>query len=294
MSKPHIYNIRWDVGAHTAFEKRVCDTLWTSINYGMYTTQFFMGNPQNFDRAKISAEDLSSCKKILERYPTNVFTHFPYIANLAGSKKTLAWDGNPLQDYKTTHILRSLEYELGIIAQLGSKKNGVVIHPGNFPDRQKGLETISKSINKINFFPGSKLILENSAGGGTSLATTFLEIKEIINHIDDRRKEHIGVCIDTCHIYAYGDYDLSEVKEVKRMFSDFDKIIGIDKLSLIHLNDSETPIKSRVDRHACIGAGHIWKKNFSSLVYLLDQAQEYGIPIVLETHGLDMITLACL
>ena len=289
-----IWDVRWHVGAHTAFEQRICDTLWTSINYGMYTTQFFMGSPNSFNRTKITEKDLHESRKILSRFPTHVFTHFPYVANLAGSKDILAWDGNDSQDSKTTYILKSLEYELGIIAQLESKHSGVVIHPGNFPNRKKGLEAIYKSINKINFYPNSRLVLENSAGQGTSLATTFEEIRDIINGVEKKKRKHIGVCIDTCHLYAYGDYDLSEEKEVERMFLDFEATIGLDKLSLIHLNDSETPRKSKKDRHACLGTGHIWGKSFKSLVYLLDKCKEYDVPLVLETHSLDMKTLSCL
>jgi deoxyribonuclease IV len=289
-----VYNLRWEVGAHTAFEKRICDTLWTSINYGMYCTQFYMGAPRGFDRASIDPDDITECKKILRRFPMHVFTHFPVVANFAGSVKTLAWSGNPEQDRKTSHILHSLEYELSIVSDMDAKSNGVVIHPGNFPDRKKGLEAIISSINKINFPPKCKLVLENSAGQGDSLGTTFQELKTIIDGVDEKKREHIGVCIDTCHIYAYGGYDLSTVAEVERMFQEFDDLIGLRRLSLIHLNDSESQHKTRVDRHACLGAGHIWKHNFTSLIYLLDRIKDLGVPAVLETHGLDMKTLACL
>lgn len=289
-----VYDLRWEVGAHTAFKKHICDTLWTSINYGMYCTQFCMGSFHSFDRTQIEMNDMEQCKNILEMYPMHVFSHFPVVANFAGSVKSLAWSGDTSQDAKTTRVLHSLEYELSVISSIGAKSNGVVIHPGNFPDRKIGLETIATSINKINFFPNSKLVLENSAGQGDSLATTFEEIKTIMDNIEPKKLKHIGVCIDTCHIYAYGEYDLSTVNGVEKMFSDFDRIIGLKYLSLLHLNDSETPRKSRVDRHACLGTGHIWKNNFTSLIYLLDRLNHLGVPAVLETHGLDMKTLACL
>ena len=80
----------------------------------------------------------------------HVFSHFPFIANLAGSVKQLAWEGDSNQDYKTTVILRSLEYELGIISKFKTGRNGVVIHPGNFKDRKVGLAKIAETINKIN------------------------------------------------------------------------------------------------------------------------------------------------
>ena len=287
-----ICKLKWEVGAHTCFEKRICDTLWTSVNYGMYTTQFFMGNPYGFSRAKISSSDIEESKKILHRFPMCVFTHFPYVCNLAGSKDTLAWNGNKAQDSKTINILGSLEYELGVIQSLGVDRSGVVIHPGNFPDREKGLEAIGKSISKINFKPGMKLVLENSAGQVTSLATTFREIKRIIDCVDRNKQSNIGVCIDTCHIYAYGDYDLSVKSEIDRMFKEFNDLIGIDKLSLIHLNDSETVRGSKKDRHALLGKGNIWKGDLGSLVYLLDFCKRIRVPMVLETDMSDIVTLA--
>lgn len=287
-----IYDVKWDVGAHTAFSGRICDTLWTSVNHGMYTTQFFMGNPQSFNRSKITPQDITESKKILSRYPMHVFTHFPYVANLAGSVGSLAWNGDETQDEKTTKVLTSLEYELSVLSNFNSSKNGVVIHPGSFKDRRKGLETISQSINKINFANDAKLILENSSGQGTTLATTFNEIKTIIDNVEESKRRNIGVCVDTCHIFAYGDYNLSEAKEVDRMFSDFDETIGLEYFTLLHLNDSETKLKGKVDRHACLGKGYIWEKDFDSLTYLLDRCKSLGIPAVLETHGLDMLTLA--
>lgn len=284
-----IYDVKWDVGAHTAFSGKICDTLWTSVNFGMYATQFFMGNPQAFNRAKISPHDIGECKKIISRYPMHIFSHFPYVANLAGSVSSLAWNGDDAQDTKTSTVLNSLEYELNLLSELNA---GVVIHPGSFKDRKKGLETISKSINKINFTNDAKLVLENASGQGTALATTFQEIKAIIDGVEKHKQRNIGVCIDTCHIFAYGDYDLSDKNEVDRLFCDFDNIIGLEKFTLLHLNDSETKLKGKVDRHACLGKGHIWGENFDSLVYLLDRCKSLGIPAVLETHGLDMLTLA--
>lgn len=286
------YHQKYIVGAHTAFSGKICDTLWSGINHGMMALQFFMGSPQGYNRSKISDQDLKECSKIVSRFPLHIFTHFPYVSNLAGSKDILAWNGNLEQDKKTNMMLKGLEYELGIMSNFTN--SGVVIHPGNYPDRKKGIEAIAKSINKINFFGNSKLILENSAGQGTSLATTFEEIKAIIDLVDKDKHKHLGVCIDTCHTYAYGLYDLSKCEEVDKLFSDFDKIIGLDKLTLFHLNDSETKMKSKKDRHACLGTGYIWKDGMDSLKHLLVMCEKYGIPLILETHGIDMVTLSCL
>lgn len=291
-TKTVILPLEWEVGCHVGFSGKISDTVWTAINHGMYTLQFFLGNPHSFNRSKITDGDITETLKLLKKFPIKIFSHFPYVANLAGSVSSLAWKDDLNQNNKTLKLLKSLEYELHIISLFESCSGGVVIHPGSFPDRNEGLLTIAKSINKINFSTNSKLILENSAGQGTSLATTLQELKTIIDNVT--KKEHIGVCIDTCHLYAYGEYDLSKTEEITRLFLDFDSIIGLKYFSLLHLNDSTQPLKSCKDRHACLTTGCIWKENIDSLITLLNICKKHNIPIVLETHGIDMITLSML
>jgi apurinic endonuclease APN1 len=257
----------------------------------MYSVQFFMGSPYSYNRAIISASDIAKCKKILQRFSMTIFTHFPYIANLAGSKKSLAWKDDNAQNNRTLYLLKNLQYELNTLSKLNTK-TGVVIHPGNYPNREKGLLAIVKSINKLEFAPESKLILENSAGQGTSLVTSLAEIKTIIEGVYIEKRSHIGVCIDTCHLYAVGEYDLSLSKEIDRFFQDFSSLIGLEYFTLLHLNDSKTPKGARVDRHACLGTGYIWKKSIVSLQHLLNKCQISSIPIVVETNYADLAFLA--
>lgn len=288
----YVSYVPWSVGAHTCFEGSIYNTLKLSICRGMSVTQFFMGNPKAFNRHQANQQDLNKALRLCDRFPMHVFSHFPYIANLAGSVNQLAWEGDFAQDAKTTKVLHSLEYELSILAQFKSGRSGVVIHPGNYKDRKVGIAKIAESINKINFTEGSKLLLENAAGKGCSLATTFQEIKEIYDQVDEKKQKYIGVCVDTAHICGYGEYDLSKCKEVVRMFDDFDRIIGLDKFTLLHLNDSVVPFGSRKDEHACLGAGQIWWESFDSLILLMDMCKKHEIPAVLETHSLDMLKLA--
>jgi endonuclease IV len=91
-----------------------------------------------------------------------------------------------------------------------------------------------------------------------------------------------------------GEYDISQCSEVERMFREFDETIGMEYFTLLHLNDSEVELGTKKDRHACLGTGYIWGESFSSLFVLLDTCKSHGIPAVLETHGRDMLTLACL
>jgi deoxyribonuclease-4 len=275
--------VNYNIGSHVSFNGKLSDSFRYAINFGMYSLQVFLGNPYNLKRAKITQEDLEECKKLKERYPLFVFSHFPYVANLCGSIKSLAWKGDEITDNKTLTVIESIEHELKIMEFF---KGGVVIHPGSFKDSIKGLSAIAETLKKINFKKESFLLLENSAGQGTSLCTTLEQIKKLLIH------DNIKVCIDTCHLYAYGDYNLSLVEEVERFFVDFDKIIGLSKLNLIHLNDSKEPLKSKKDRHANIGTGHIWGKDTKSLVYLLEKCKSLNIPMVLETCCGDMITIS--
>ena len=291
-----VTSLKWEAGAHTQFSRNIYNTLKKSIFYSMSVTQFFFGNPKSFTRHRASREDIDMCKKLLDHYPMHVFSHFPYVANFVGSVKQLAWEGDHEQDRKTSFILRELEYELSILANFnqGDKRNGVVIHPGNYKNRSVGLANIAKSINKINFVEGSTLLLENAAGKGVSLCTTFEEIKEVYDRVLPEKQQHIGVCVDTAHICGVGEYDLSKCSEVTRMFDEFDKLLGLDKFTLLHLNDSLVPLGGKDDLHGLLGTGYIWGSSFDSLVLLLDTCKKHGIPIMLETHGLDMLILGAL
>lgn len=289
------YTMKWDIGSHISFEKKINATLHQAIEYGMHSLQFFLGNPKGFKRAVISDSDIKESIETLGKFPMNVFTHYPYVVNLCGSKDTLSWKKDEKQTAKTKLQLQGLQYELDTLSKLkidDSKTTGVVIHPGNHVKRKKGLRAIAKSINTLNF-QKSMLLLENSAGAGTSLATTLKEIKYIIDHVKDSKKDHIGVCIDTCHLYAYGEYDFSLISEIERFFTEFGDMIGVDKLKLIHLNDNnEKAMKgSKKDRHEIPGLGLMWKEDCSALVYLLDKCEQLKIPCVLESQCIAMIAL---
>ncbi len=286
-----IYTVNWEVGAHIPFSKTIEPTILTGINCGMYTLQFFMGSPQSIRRQRISDEDIENTKELIKHFPMHIYTHFPYVANFAGKSAPdgLAWSGNTQVDGYLKVIMAELEYELGVMAKVGK---GVVIHPGANPKRKEGLLAIAKTINKLSFPDNSTVILENCAGEGNKLCKDFNEIKVILDNIDEKQKSHVKVCVDTAHIWGQGDYDISKIEEVDRMFAEFDSIIGFDYFYLLHLNDSEVKLGAKKDRHACLGEGEIWGKSFNSLIYLLDKCKGMNIPAVLETNGNDMLTLS--
>lgn len=282
---------KWKVGSHMGFSKEILPTLKDTINMGMYSFQFFMGNPQSYSRQRINKDDINNCKKLLKKFPTSIFSHFPYIANLNGSTASLAWNGDKEIDNKLCALIKNLEYELSVLSNFSEYKSGVVIHPGSYSKRDIGLDTIAKTINTINFSDNSKLLLENCANEGNKLCKDFKEIKRVIDGVTCEKKRNIGVCVDTAHVFGSGIYDLCKCDEIDRMFHDFDNIIGMEYFNLIHLNDSDVCLGSRKDRHACLCTGFIWEKNEKPLIYLLDKAKQYNIPVVMETNSSDIFTI---
>lgn len=288
-----IYSVPWNVGAHIPFSKNIRNSAEFALDHGMYTFQIFLGNPQSVKRQRIDEDDINRTNALTKRFPMNIYSHFPYIANLAGksSKDGIAWSGNSSVDTYLRIVMKEIEYELSVMAAVGK---GVVIHPGSQPNRTLGLNAIAKTINSLKFTSGSRLLLENCAGEGNKLCKNFQEIKIILDQLTPDAIAHVGICVDTAHIWGEGDYDLSIISEVERMFNDFDEIIGMQHFRLLHLNDSEVKLGAKKDRHASLGEGHIWKDSYDSLLFLLNKCKKLHIPMVLETKGSDMITLATL
>ena len=280
-----IENNHLSIGGHIGFSKELYPTILEASNNNMGSVQFFLGNPKSFIRQRLLEKDIINTKNLTTEYLINCFSHYPYTCSLVGSVGSLAWSGDNIQDAKTTKILNELEHELYTLSKV-SDINGVVIHPGSYKITKDGLETIAKSINKIHFAENSKLLLENSAAEGTKIPKNFKELKIIFDSIDSTKKDNVGVCIDTAHIWGAGIYDLSKRDGVDNMFHEFDKYVGMDKFNLLHLNDSQVKLGSKKDRHECLGYGEIWKDNDISLKYLLTKCGEKNIPVILETPNI--------
>ncbi|ABZ75687.1 apurinic endonuclease Apn1 [Shewanella halifaxensis HAW-EB4] len=140
------------------------------------------------------------------------------------------------------------------------------------------LAKISESINlALERSSGVTAVIENTAGQGSNLGHSFEQLAQIINGVED--KSRVGVCIDTCHLFAAG-YDIRTQEACKQTFDLFDKVVGNQYLKAMHLNDSKTALNSRVDRHESLGQGEIGQQAFASLMKL-DVIK--GIPLILET-----------
>ena len=200
---------------------------------------------------------------------SQIAAHTSYLINIASPEK---------KKYEKSH--KALEQELVRAADLGIQD--VVLHPGAHMDsgRVEGIGRIAACINDLyKRLPAveTRVLLETTAGQGSSLGHTFEELAAMIEKI--QRKDRIGVCLDTSHIFAAG-YDIRDRKSFRETVAEFDKIIGLARLYLLHLNDSKKNLGSRVDRHEHIGRGCIGPDAFK---FIMTDERLLDIPKIIET-----------
>ncbi len=258
------------LGSHVSFDSKeqLLKSVKESISYGANTFMFYTGAPQNTNRCII---DDSLTYKAYELMKENgvaldkVICHAPYIVNLA----------NDLDPSKYDFSINFLKAEVYRLEQLGIKY--LVLHPGSSVgiERNQALYNISNGLNKI-LYPGCPItiLLETMAGKGTECGINLYELKTIIDAV--QIKECIGVCLDTCHLNDSG-VDISKFDDY---LNEFDKIIGIDKIKCIHINDSKNEIGMHKDRHENFGLGTI---GFNNLINVIYNERLKDIPKILET-----------
>ncbi len=198
---------------------------------------------------------------------TSIVVHASYLINIGSSRKEL--------EEKSLH---ALDIEFKRCAQLGIPY--LILHPGSYTheDEQTCIERVSKNIDVLlENNPHGTLLLESMAGQGSQIGYTFEQLAEIIKH--SRHKKRIGVCLDTCHLFAAG-YDFTSEKNYHEMWHSIDKLIGIEKVKAIHINDSLKDLGSHVDRHADIGKGKIGLHGFE---LLFNDPLLFDVPKILET-----------
>ena len=163
----------------------------------------------------------------------------------------------------------------------------LVSHPGNYmDDRDAGIARNADAISEaLVASPGDTILcLETTAGTGTSLGATFEELATIIARVDAGVRDRVGICVDTCHVYSAG-YDL--VQDYDGVFARLDDAMGLDRLKVMHLNDSKTPFASRRDRHELIAEGSLGEAPFRRV---MNDPRLAAVPKVIETPKLDDAT----
>lgn len=198
-----------------------------------------------------------------------VVSHASYLINLATAHRPLR-----------AQSLAAMGDEIDRAEALGLQ--GVVLHPGCYTagSEAAGLDLIADGLLELlaaRRRGKTMIILEHTAGQGTSLGTTFEQIAYVLARTKEHRR--IGVCLDTCHLLASG-YDIASPEGYAGTFKLFEQLIGVDRLKVFHLNDSKRPLGSRVDRHEHIGQGSVGLEAFRRLV---NDRRFEGLPMLLET-----------
>lgn len=265
--KTGIHGVR--VGVHTSIAGGISKAVDRAASLNCTTLQIFSHNPRQWRKNSISPEEAKRFRLLRQKYDiTPVFIHVSYLINLAS---------------RSTEILRKsidlLSYELDNADAIDAEY--IVLHTGSAAgqDGHKARARAAKAIGKAvsSHQHRASVLLENTAGEKGDITSSITALAEII---DICKCDLIaGICVDTCHAFSSG-YDLTSGEGVEKLVGEIKKYIGLDKLKLIHLNDSKRPLGSGVDRHEHIGQGFIGIKGFRNL---LRDARISKVPMVLET-----------
>lgn len=239
--------------------------------------QVFTKQPNRWAEREVGDDEAAAFRAARDEHGIRtVAAHESYLINLASPDAALR--EKSLRSF-TAEIRRCEALGIGLL----------VSHPGNATDGDAaaGLERNAAAVLRaLDDVPGStRVLLEGTAGAGTALGATFEELGELVRRVRDRHPDRVGVCLDTCHLWAAG-YDLHDLDAV---LGRFDRIVGLDHLRLLHLNDSVAPFDSRRDRHADIGRGTIGEAGFRAV---MRHAALRAVPKVIETPKGDDVVAA--
>jgi len=266
-------------GLHTAFER--------AERVGCTAIQIFTKNSNQWKDPVLSSDDIGKYREAMNKSKvSSVVSHDSYLINLCGAS-----------DYLLENSRKSFIEEIKRCEALEIKY--LIFHPGAHTtmDRNEAVKTVAESLNRAHDATKNTLVvtlIETTAGQGTTLGNTFEEIAEMISLV--KNKKRVGVCMDTCHIFAAG-YDIRTKASYDKTMAQFDRIIGFDLLHAIHFNDAKKPLNSRVDRHEHIGKGEIGKPGFG---FFMSDDRFVDIPKMLETpkgddgYKMDIVNLKIL
>jgi len=238
----------------------------TAVSIGANTFQFFTRNPRGGAAKDLDPADIKTYLAFARENGIDVIlAHAPYTLNVCSA------DSGIREFAKNTFI--------DDIKRMEAVPNNLYnFHPGSHVGQgaEAGIEMIAETLNEI-IYPEmtTTILLETMAGKGSEVGRSFEEIRAIIDKVEFSEK--LGVCLDTCHVYDAG-YDV--VNDLDGVLSEFDKVIGLDRLKAVHINDSKNPFESHKDRHEVIGGGSIGKEAFERII---NHPALRDLPFYLET-----------
>lgn len=254
------------IGCHLSASKGYRAMGRQAIELGANTFAFFTRNPRGGSAKDIVEKDIEAFLNIAkENSFGRLVAHAPYTMNACAEKENI----RQLAFEMLADDLRRMEYTPG---------NYYNFHPGSHVGQgvEKGIEMIAEVLNTVLKPEQTTIVLlETMAGKGSEVGRSFEELREIIDRVE--LKDKLGVCLDTCHVWD-GGYDI--VNNLDGVIAEFDKVIGLDKLKAIHLNDSMNDIGSHKDRHQKIGEGYI---GLEAMKRIINHSALKDKPFILET-----------
>jgi deoxyribonuclease-4 len=255
-----------NIGCHLSISKGFAAIGKEALKIDANTFQFFTRNPRGSKAKKIDEKDAASLLELMEEHQfAKILGHAPYTLNpCSAEERSREFACEVMED-----DLKRMEYV---------PNNFYNFHPGSHVGQgvEIGIDYITSLLNDILRPEQSTIVLlETMAGKGTEIGGTFGELKQILNGVT--LKDKMGVCLDTCHVFDAG-YDI--VNDLEGVLEEFDRVIGLNKLCAIHLNDSKNLMGSKKDRHEKIGEGHIGLNTF---VQITNHPKLRHLPFYLET-----------
>lgn len=257
-------------GAHMSIAGGTPNAVDDARSVGAGALQIFVKNNNRWQGKIISDEEAAAFRERVDQAGLlSVVAHASYLINLASPDEALR-----------TRSIEAMLDELERCHRLGLSH--LVVHPGAHMGEGEaaGIARVAASLDTIleRFEKGRVVIaLETTAGQGSSLGYRFEQLRDTLGQC--RRSDRVAVCLDTCHAFAAG-YDFRSVEGFQSMVAEFDRLVGLDKLQIFHVNDSKRELGSRVDRHQHIGKGEIGLNGFR---WILNDPRLTGVPKILET-----------
>ncbi len=254
------------IGCHLSTSKGFLHMAKEIVSLGGNTFQFFTRNPRGGSAKAIDEADVKAFHEYAKEHGIEVIlAHAPYTLNACSADENTR---NFARETFADDLVR-MEYFPG---------NLYNFHPGSHVSQgvEVGTDYIVDMLNTVlKLEQTTTVLLETMAGKGSEIGRNFSEIKAIIDRVE--LKDHLGVCLDTCHVYD-GEYDI--VNDLDGVLDEFDRIIGLDRLKAIHINDSKNPFGSHKDRHEKIGEGSIGIEAFERII---NHPKLKHLPFYLET-----------
>lgn len=261
------------LGKHVSIAGGLHKSVDRAQNIGCNAMQIFVKNPRGWQGKELTEEACLKFREVREEAGLDpVVVHATYLINIASPKEDL-WQKSVdglIDDYRRS-------------VRLGA--DYLVFHPGSHTGSgvEAGMEKIARGIDRVldEVEGETGLLLENVDGSGTKIGAKFSELKSIISLTD--HEERLGICIDTCHAYAFG-YDVAGKSGLNELLEEIDDEVGLERLRVIHVNDSVYELNSQKDEHAHIGEGEIGEEGFAGII---NDERLQELPFILETPWFD-------